>query len=391
MQIALVHRTYSRRGGVERNVVALAEGLDARGHRVTILTSKVVDAPPPGAEVIGIRAGGPAAWSYSAFDRRVRKVLDRRSFDLVQGFDLTTRQDVLRVGRGLLPVSRSILRGERRRVERWTDRFSLKRALMERIERRMFLGGETGSIVAISEQLKREIVDTYGLAPESIEVFYNGVDLEGFHIRDRLSRGNSLRRELGLGNRGPLVLFVGTGFRRKGMGTLLAAFPRLRARFPRAELVVVGKDRRLGRYRKLARAQGVGDAVHFLGARSDVPRFYAMADVLAFPTHYDTFGNVTLEALASGMPVVVSACAGSSEVLTDELSEGILSNPSDEDELAGRLESLLGQLEESEHLRSLARSIAERYPLDKMVSRYEALYERLLDAPPVQAQPQLTP
>jgi UDP-glucose:(heptosyl)LPS alpha-1,3-glucosyltransferase len=376
MRLAFVHRRYSRRGGVERNVVALAEGLHARGHRVTVITSHVEHEPPPEIELLRVPGGGPAALRYHAFDREVGRILAERDFDLVQGFDLTTHQDVLRVGRGLVPVYRSILRAERSLLERWNDRLSIRRAVMERLEERMLRASGTRRIVAISRLLKDEIVAHYALDPEAIEVIYNGVDLAAHEPDARESRGRAVRTELGIAEHAPMILYVGTGFRRKGVRTLLRSLPGVRARLPEARLVVVGRDRHTARYRRQAAELGVADAVLWPGERHDVERFYAAADALAFPTLYDTFGNVTLEALASGVPALVSARAGSSEVLRETRPEWILADPRDEQELA---ESLSRILEEAgAEQRSAARGIAERYPLERMVDEYERLYERLL-------------
>src|SRR5205814_4728258 len=101
----------------------------------------------------------------------------------------------------------------------------------------------------------------------------------------------------------PLVLFVGSGFARKGVPALLEAMSALdRSSY----LLIVGRDKRQARYEHRARALGIAPRVRFVGAQPDVTPYYGAADVLALPTLYDPFPNVAIEALACGLPVVTS-------------------------------------------------------------------------------------
>lgn len=378
LELAFAHRRYSRDGGVERNVVALTEGMAARGHRVAVLCERVDAEPPPGVRVVRIRTRGPSALRLFAFDRGVRQAVERGSFDVVQGFDLTTRQDVLRVGRGLVRVYRQRLDRDRGALDRLAKRLSAKQAAMRWLEAEMFRPGAFRRLVANSRVLAGEIVATYGVDPALIEVIHNGVDTQRFRPSppDR-----ALRAELDLATGAPLVLFVGTGFHRKGLATVLRAFARVHDELPRAHLAVVGRDGRMDRYRRLADELHVGDAVTWAGARGDVERFYACADVLALPTRYDPFPNVTLEAMACGVPAVVSAAAGSSEVMEGALAELVLPDAEDAEGLARRLVTVLRDAAGERALPVLARATAERHDVESMLDAYEALYERLACAP----------
>src|SRR5207249_7854955 len=84
----------------------------------------------------------------------------------------------------------------------------------------------------------------------------------------------------------------------------------------RARLLVVGRDD-TAPYRRLAGELGVAGRVAWLGARPDIERWYAAADALALPTRYEPFGNVHLEALASGLPAVTSLVAGGAEIVDE--------------------------------------------------------------------------
>ena len=111
-----------------------------------------------------------------------------------------------------------------------------------------------------------------------------------------------------------MLLFVGSGFERKGLATAIDALGELGD--DHARMIVIGKGRRLP-YEELAGRRGVPDRVVWLGPRRDTERWYGAADVVVLPTRYEPFGNVHLEALASGVPMVTSVRAGGAELIRD--------------------------------------------------------------------------
>ena len=110
---------------------------------------------------------------------------------------------------------------------------------------------------------------------------------------------------------------------------LLEAFPRLLRAQPRAKLLVVGYDSAGPRFERQAHKLGLGDRVRFLGGRRDAETCFAAADLYALPTHYDPFANSTLEALATGLPVITTAANGASELLTAGVEGTVLASPHD--------------------------------------------------------------
>ena len=165
------------------------------------------------------------------------------------------------------------------------------------------------------------------------------------------------------------LLFAGSGFERKGLDVALRA---LRALGESAALVVVGRGDP-DRYLALARELGVGDRVVWLGVRSDIERWYAAADVLVLPTRYEPFGNVHLEALASGLPVVTSRLAGGAEVVDARC--GAVVDPRAPEEVA----SAVARLRERSpaELRAAARAAAEPFTYGRQVGELERVYKRV--------------
>ena len=139
-----------------------------------------------------------------------------------------------------------------------------------------------------------------------------------------------------------------------------------------SRLLVVGKgDTRP--YRRLAERLGLGERVRWLGPRPDVERWYAAADVLVLPTRYEPFGNVHLEALASGLPVVTTTAAGGAEAVGSEC--GAIVPPGDPRAVTRALERL--RATPSERLTVAARAAAEPFTYERQVVGFERIYRRL--------------
>jgi UDP-glucose:(heptosyl)LPS alpha-1,3-glucosyltransferase len=173
------------------------------------------------------------------------------------------------------------------------------------------------------------------------------------------------------------VLSVGSGFRRKGVDALL----RLWTEGPPEDawLVVVGGDERMGAYRRLSRKRALRGRVVLAGPQAAVEEFYAAADAVVVASLQEAFGNVVLEALAAGLPVVTSPRVGASEVLAGALRDLMIDDPSDVTALRERLAQALGP--SREELSRAARRIAEARPWTDYFTQLESLLEETAAAP----------
>jgi UDP-glucose:(heptosyl)LPS alpha-1,3-glucosyltransferase len=235
------------------------------------------------------------------------------------------------------------------------------------LERRVFAA--TAEIVAISRRGAGEISHLYGVPDTRLTVVYNGVDLTRFHPDNRGQHRDAARAEAGLPADAWVALFAGSGFERKGLATAVEGLAALGDRTSR--LLVVGRGDAQP-YRRLAERLQIEGRVTWLGARSDVERWYAAADALVLPTRYEPFGNVHLEALASGLPVVTTTAAGGAEVVGPD--RGAVVSPGDAQAVAGAL----ARLRDTDRLRlaSAARAAAEPFTYDRQVAAFERIYRR---------------
>ncbi|MGH0038045.1 MAG: glycosyltransferase family 4 protein [Myxococcota bacterium] len=312
MRIALiVERFAPSPGGVEQVVWTVAHGLRDAGCRVRVLAR--LGEPVPGIELE--RVDAPRFWQPArvalftrGVARRVARLRARDEVDVVHSFCRTLSQDVFHAGGGCHAESMRSTYGPR--GARWR-RVSPRHALQLELDRRIF--ADPAQIVQCpSAMVAREIRDRFGVAASRLAVVRNGVHVGRF-ARTSETAAAALRREiLGDATDAAVWLLAGSGWRRKGLDTALAAIAGARDR--RARLWVAGADR-TAPWRARAEQLGIGDRVVFLGARADMERVYAAADGLLLPTRYDAFGLVCLEAAAAGRPVVTSTRAGAAEVL----------------------------------------------------------------------------
>lgn len=372
MNVALTHLNHAWSGGTERYLNHLAAFLAEEGHGVTIVCRRHQSPPNPAVRFVRLRspALGPAhrLWRFA---RDVERHLRAARYDVVMGLGRTWSQDVLRLGGGCHATyleAMAAATGRRRpRVA------SLKDRVIQRIERRALGPHTTARLVCNARMVRDDLVRRHGVDPARVEIIYNGVDLQRFHPRNREDAGARLRAACRLDPSRFVLLFLGTGYRRKGLDLVLRALPDLARDEDRVHLLVAGNDSHPAPFRSLARELGVDDRVTFLGARADPEACYGAADLYVLPTRYDPFANTTLEALASGLPVVTTRQNGGSELLA-EGEHGALVDPSPADVLAA-LRQWTGR-ERAHRGGQAARKLAEAHAIDGKMRDTLAVLER---------------
>lgn len=224
-------------------------------------------------------------------------------------------------------------------------------------------------LVALSQQVRRELLEYCGIDESRVEVVVPGVDSQRFRPLEEGER-NALRVACGLpeADDRPVALFVGEiRSRRKNLDLVLKAL----AGRPEFVLAVIGSAAG-SPYPALAQRLGVSDRVHFLGHRMDVENLMRGADVFVFPTHYEPFGLVVAEAMASGLPVVVTRHAGSACIVEEGVNGWLLEDGNDSE---GFREALTHALDPGTRARMgrAARIRAEQLTWKRMADAYERL------------------
>ena len=358
MKIGLANKQLDLRGGTERDFYRTAEGLRDLGHEVHLFCGEFRVPPPAGTQahkVPCIRLGRTA--QLLSFANLGPMVIRPHNCDVVLSFGRMISQDILRSGGGSHRVYIEKMSPGEGALRRLWHRISLYHRSVLGLEMLQFQPDAYSQILAVSQEVKREILQTYGVPEDRIVVIYNGVDLYRFHPGNREKVRVKIKQKWGIPPEAPLVLFVGSGFLRKGLDRLFRGWGAASLRT--VYLLVVGDDLHWNRYRQRAETHGQGRII-LTGRQSNIEDYFAAADIFAFPALQEAFSDVILEALASGVPVITTPIVGAAEQLKGPLREGILANADDSREME---EKILWMLDRDRwpSLSTEARRIAENF------------------------------
>jgi UDP-glucose:(heptosyl)LPS alpha-1,3-glucosyltransferase len=356
MKIAVIRQRYVAHGGAERYASALVQELARRGHEIHIFAHRWDGESMAAAEKIAFhRVPMVRVFSFLraiSFAFSCKKSVERAQFDVVFSLERTMKQDIYRAGDG---CHREWLAQRKRYIsplKRATLWMNPLHPAMLWLEKRTFSAQNTRLVIANSHRGKDEIVRHYGFPADRIHVIHNGVDCERFKPANR-SRGD-----------GFVLLFVGTGFERKGLAFCIRALKEL----PQTvRLRVVGKGNRR-RYERLARRLGVAARVDFAETMEKIESVYASADVFVLPAIYEPFANACLEAMACGVPVVTSRINGASEIIEHGKNGAIIDEPNDIEALAAAIRMFLDRKFWAD-ASAAARKTAEAHPFSANVEQ----------------------
>lgn len=361
MNIVLLKDKIAHQGGLEKYVRRLADAFAHAGHTVTILTTGPIPINTT-SPVRFVNLGSPYHLSLAnvlLFDRACNKWLCRNPHDVVFGMDRTTFQTHYRAGNGV----HAAYLDRRRKSDSWAKGLSFSinplHHTILRYERQAFQHPALRLLFTNSEMVKREVLSYYDVDPKKLAVVHNGVEWHEWQspFDNWTEQRPSLLAALGLDPNCFQLLFIGHGFRRKGLQHLITALEKHGRRD--LQLSVVGKDKETPFFRELVDRHRLTKTVKFFGPRPDIISFYQAADALAIPSTYDPFANVTIEALAMGLFVLSSKDNGGHEVLSPSCGT-IIDDVTDVDAFVAALEQTTTHPKTPQSSESIRQS-AQRY------------------------------
>jgi glycosyltransferase involved in cell wall biosynthesis len=227
-------------------------------------------------------------------------------------------------------------------------------------------------IIAISESVRRFLVNVERAPAEKIEVIPYGLDAEAF-ARD--VHPGAFRREIGAGEN-PLIGFVGRMVNQKGVDVLLRAFALVERSHPTAKLILAGDGPDRPALMRLAKSLGLQRAM-FLGWRNDAANILADIDLLVVPSRWEGFGLVALEAMAMGKPVAASEVSALPEIVVPG-DTGLLLTPGSVEELAEGIQAILSDPKRAAGMGRAGRErVRKEFPVERMARRTAELYRSL--------------
>ena len=241
-------------------------------------------------------------------------------------------------------------------------------------EREYWLTYEAWRLVVCSEFMRGEAGRLFNCPADKIEVVYNGVEPSRFAgTCDDAVRAKWAAPEE------KIVLYVGRFVREKGIGVLLGSMSAVLAQEPNARFVVVGGGADAAKYEGFARWSGLSNRVTFAGFLQGEPlhELYRVADVAVFPSLYEPFGIVALEAMAAGVPVVASDAGGLKEIVVHDAT-GTSTYAGDASSLAWGIRRVLGDPARARRLASSASArLGVEFDWGRLADRTAALYDRV--------------
>ena len=342
MKIAFCLFKYSPYSGLSLDFLRILEECQKRGHDPYVFVSEWRGERPEGVQFMVLK---PSKFSLKfsnhaqneQFHNKLQAELKKQTFDVVVGFnkmpglDLYYGADSCYVG-DKVPQYPAIYKLTRR----YKGRYSFEQAV--------FGVKSQTLILSLSEQQKSEYQEHYFTPNKRFHLLPPTLDASFSPITDRVTQKEKLRAELGLPINNLLLMFIGSGFRTKGLARAITALAGLPIDLQqRSSLIVVGHDDDEKQYRKQADRASVSQQVLFLGGRSrqEIPKLLAAGDLMVHPAHNENTGTVLLEAIAAGLPVLATDVCGYAHHIKAAEAGIVLDSPFDQKALNTRLASMI--------------------------------------------------
>jgi glycogen synthase len=368
-------------GGLARHVEGLSEALVSLGHEVHVITLDFPGAPYEEVNwllhVHRVAVDIPAPTFHTwvllfnhFFEKRVGQLAKKHGApDVIHVHDWLT----VSAGVGVKHLLRRPLAMTFHSTEaaRSSGSHSAESAMVEGIE--WWGSFEAAKVVAVSGWMKSEVISRFKTPPEKVVEIPNAVDVTKF---ERPVDAEFTRAKWSVQPGERLITAVGRLTAQKGFDDLIRAFPAILKSVPESRLLIVGDGYMKGELQTLAAAEKVGSRTTFAGFVSDSELVEAMksSDVVAVPSRFEPFGIITLEAMAAGVPVVVSRVGGLAETVEDGV-DGLEVEPNDPPSIAEAIVRLLSDGTLAARLAAKGREKAKAYNWESSAKRTVETYK----------------
>jgi glycosyltransferase involved in cell wall biosynthesis len=238
-----------------------------------------------------------------------------------------------------------------------------------------FLARFTDKIIAVSEEVKMDILKYDRISEDKVQVIYNGVDLNAFN--ESFDK-EQIKSKLGINPNVPVIGTVGRLTEQKGHIYLLQAILKLKHKFPDIKVLIVGDGPLMDELKSYTSSSGLSNNVIFTGFRRDIPALLSIMDIFVFPSLWEGLPNALIEAMASGKAIIASNLPQIKEVL-DSDGLGILVPPKDSDSISQSINFLLKNEKIVKKMGNLAKNMAcTRFNIENTVKIYEKMFEKIL-------------
>lgn len=321
MKLAFCLFKYFPYGGLQRDFLQIAKECINRGHTVDVYTMQW-DGPREaniGVQVILVK-GIQNHTRIASYIEQVQPYLDQENYDLVVGFNKMPGLDVYF-------AADSCYQAKVREQRGWWHRLTPRYRRYVHLEEAIFSPSAKTDILLLSTVQERDFTRYYHTQAKRLHLLSPGLDKSRVAPANAASIRELKRAELGLTDDDNLIIMVGSGFKTKGVHRTITAFASLPEEMRQhTRLMILGKDD-AEPFEQLARDEGVGAYVTFLGGRDDVPAFLLAADLFVHPALVENTGTVLLEAMVAGLPVLTVDVCGYAHYVKEANAGRVLTSP----------------------------------------------------------------
>ena len=337
MKLALCLYKYFPYGGLQRDFLRILKECCSRGHEVHVYTAEWQGEQPQGVQLTVFPSSRLLVGNHVRdrhFHAQMQKAIGSEHFDAVIGFNKMPGLD-LYYGADFCYLGRAV--PQYVPLYRFTPRYHH----MYTFEKAVFGRDSRTRILSLSEREKTVYQQYYGTSEGRFHLLPPTLDSDRRPVANRNLVRTQLRQELGVASLDMLLLFIGSGFKTKGLDRALVALSNLLPPLLKnTHLAVVGQDQ-AGPYRRLAQKLKIADKVRFLGGRTDIPELLAAGDLLVHPAYMENTGTILLEAIASGLPVIATDVCGYADHIIKANAGEVLPSPFDQTQLDEQLAAAL--------------------------------------------------
>jgi UDP-glucose:(heptosyl)LPS alpha-1,3-glucosyltransferase len=246
------------------------------------------------------------------------------------------------------------------------------------VEKKLVTHGNCQKFVAVSNLTRDIFLQEYNIDPQRVTVIHPGVDLNDYMTADKRLIRSDVRKEYGFNSEEPIILFASMNFEIKGLDAIMLSLARLKAKQQSFKLLVVGKGN-VRKYTQMAQEANIADDVVFTGqlSKEKLIRLYLAGDMYIMLSKFDTFAMVVLEAMAAGLPVIISSNVGAKDIVQEGENGFIISDTSDAYYIASKMSILLNENIRSSMAQS-AYYTATQNTWDHVTLKYREIYESIL-------------
>lgn len=336
MKLALCVFKYFPYGGLQRNFLAITQELVRRGHDVTIYTGVWEGEKDSSLDVRLLAVSGMTNVGKNAsFYRELVRALAIDPVELVVGFNKMPGLDVYY-------CADTCFATKAYEEKNWLYRLTSRSRYALAYEKAVFGSAESTEILLLSATEGEAFHKYYQTPAERMHLMPPGISRTRLRTAQSGVQAELIRREFAVAQEEKLVVFLGSDYKRKGLDRALRAVAALDEKLKlKTRLLVVGQDKRQKLYEKLADSLGIGNRILFAGQRDDVPELLFASDCLVHPAYLENTGNVLLEAVVAGLPVICSGICGYAHYIEENHLGAVIPMPFSQQQMNNALQKIL--------------------------------------------------